>query len=70
MKEKKDNNLVKLTTVKGVHYFTSTNRCAIFLNTSQSVIDYNIRNNKGIIKNLECTVEIVDGSEVKYKDIN
>lgn len=71
MKDKKDNNLIKVTLSDGtIHYFTSTNRVAKYVNSVQSVIEYHMRRNNGEFKSIGAKFEIVDGSNVKYKDIN
>lgn len=77
MNNKIDNNLFKVFNTKtGVeHYFTSLHRVAQYIGVDRTAVllvyERSCRRNE-----LECTfkndwkISVVDGSDIKYKDIN
>ena len=70
MKDKKDNNLIKVTFQDGtVHYYTSIGRCSKSIKRMQPSLEYYLNYKNGILPD-GLKVEIADGSNVKYKDIN
>ena len=72
MKRKKNNNLILVNVGNKKHYFTSANRAGDFLGLGNNSIMWAIMhhnelsNNNGDI----ITVEMVDGSNILWKDIN
>lgn len=73
MQAKIDNNLVKLTQIGSdyVHYFTSLQRVAKFLGTYRDKIDYYYLKKAPLnINGNSYMIEIVDGADIKYKEIN
>lgn len=73
MKEKVNNNLIKLTFDTGhVHYFTSENRAGKFIGKQMYNIIRALQTDHRIDFSSRgpCTVELVDGSKVPYELIN
>lgn len=69
MSQKEDNNLFKVTNEeeKYVHWFTSLQRVAVGLGIPRNTAEYYYLK-KQLYKGY--TIELVNGSEVKYKNIN
>lgn len=64
------NELVKITKNDGsVHYYTSIGRCSKSINRLQPSLEYYLNYKNGQMPD-GTIIEVVDGSEVKYKDIN
>lgn len=71
-RKKNDNNLICVNAGNEKHYFTSTSRAGTFLGLAAGSIQWAINHKNVLINNKdeEVTIEIVDGSEIKYKYIN
>lgn len=69
MSEKHDNNLFKVTNEERhyVHWFTSIGRIAADLEMNRSTVEYAFLKNK---TTNGYKIELVDGTDIKYKDIN
>lgn len=71
--EKTNNNLIKVTTMtdKSIHYYTNVKKIADRFGVHPTVINTAIlKDNSKLRKEHDVKIEIVDGSDVKYKDIN
>lgn len=67
--KRKDNNLFKMTNCETgeIKYFTSINRIANYFNVQRIQVEVPYKR-CGKYKNYD--IEIIDGSEIKYKDID
>lgn len=73
MKKKKNNNLVAIKYADGkILYFTSYNRAGVTVGLSAASVKWACHHGSVLIDNndKEITFEIVDGSEIQYKNIN
>jgi hypothetical protein len=71
-KTKKNNNLVLVTIDEDKKYFTSYCAAAKYTNLNGASILYAIKTNAVLYTNDDklATIQIVDGTDVKYDDIN
>ena len=70
--EKRDNNLVLIKSKNRSNYYTSISKAAKYLGVQANSVNWAITR-RNILKDKygdDVTVEITDGSEVKYKQIN
>ena len=61
------NKLYMITRGDEHHYFTSLYRAGLYIGKQRAPVEYALLKGKDVNG---WTVEIVDGSEIKYKDIN
>lgn len=73
MARKKNNNLVLLNYKDGEKkYYTSLNKAGLAVGIASPSVTWAVKHNNVLTDNddREFTIEIVDGSEIKYKYIN
>lgn len=73
MQDKKNNNLVCVEHPDSTkHYFTSSNRAAKHINAHPVCVEYALKTGRMArdVNGGQWVVYFVDGSEIKYKDIN
>lgn len=70
MKNKTDNGLFKVTNdeLHYVHWFTSLGRVSAVLGIFRNTVEYCYLRNKPTTNGYK--IELVDGTDIKYKDIN
>ena len=71
-RKKNNNNLICVNSGNEKHYFTSTSKTGEFLGIAPGSVQWAIDHHNVLINNKdeEVTIEIVDGSEIKFKYIN
>lgn len=71
-RKKNDNNLICVNAGNEKHYFTSTSRAGTFLGLAAGSIQWAIDHKNVLINNKdeEVTIELIDGSNILWKDIN